>query len=195
MKILVASNNKNKIREIKQILGDIFEPVSLAEAGVESDPEETGETFLENALIKARSGMEVSGMPCIADDSGLCVNALNGAPGVYSARYSGEGATDEKNNELLLKNMENAADRSACFRSAIAMVFPDGREITAEGECPGVMIYEERGNNGFGYDPLFLVEEYNKTFAELSGEIKNQISHRAHALQAFREKIKKENII
>ena len=105
MKILVASNNKNKIREIKQILGDIFEPVSLSEAGVESDPEETGSTFLENAIIKARAGMEVSGMPCIADDSGLCVYALNGAPGVYSARYSGEGATDEKNNELLLKNM------------------------------------------------------------------------------------------
>ena len=195
MKILVASNNKNKIREIKQILGDIFEPISLSEAGVVSDPEETGETFLENALIKARSGMEVSGMPCIADDSGLCVNALNGAPGVYSARYSGEGANDEKNNELLLKNMEGVTDNRACFKSAIAMVFPDGKEITAEGECPGVMIREYRGTNGFGYDPLFLVEEYGKTFAELDGEIKNVISHRAHALQSFREKLKENGLI
>ncbi len=195
MKILVASNNKNKIREIKQILGDIFEPISLSEAGVVSDPEETGETFLDNALIKARSGMEVSGMPCIADDSGLCVLALNGAPGVYSARYSGEGATDESNNELLLKNMEGITDNRACFKSAIAMVFPDGREITAEGECPGVMIREYRGNNGFGYDPLFLVEEYGKTFAELDGEIKNVISHRAHALQSFREKLRELGMI
>ena len=195
MKILVASNNKNKIREIKQILGDIFEPISLSEAGVVSDPEETGETFLDNALIKARSGMEVSGMPCIADDSGLCVLALNGAPGVYSARYSGEGATDESNNELLLKNMEGITDNRACFKSAIAMVFPDGREITAEGECPGVMIREYRGNNGFGYDPLFLVEEYGKTFAELDGEIKNVISHRAHALQSFREKLRELEMI
>ena len=103
MKILVASNNKNKIREIKQILGDIFEPISLSEAGVVSDPEETGETFLENALIKARSGMEVSGMPCIADDSGLCVLALNGAPGVYSARFAGVHGDDEANNQKLLK--------------------------------------------------------------------------------------------
>lgn len=195
MKILVASNNKNKIREIKQILGDIFEPISLSEAGVESDPEETGTTFLENAIIKARSGMEVSGLPCIADDSGLCVDALGGAPGVYSARYSGEGATDDKNNELLLKNMADITDRRACFKSAIAMVFPDGKVVTAEGECPGVMIYEYRGNNGFGYDPLFLVEEYNKTFAELDGEIKNKISHRAHALQSFREKIKAEGLM
>lgn len=190
MKILVASNNKNKIREIKQILGDIFEPVSLSEAGIVSDPEETGTTFAENALIKAKAGAAAGEMPCIADDSGLCVYALNGAPGVYSARYSGKGATDAKNNELLLKNMKGVSDRRACFRSAIAMVFPDGRIITAEGECQGVMNDSPRGSNGFGYDPLFLVEEYGKTFAELDAEIKNRISHRAHALQAFRAKLR-----
>lgn len=189
MKILVASNNKNKIREIKQILGDIFEPISLLEAGVVSNPEENGSTFLENALLKARAGVSASKMPCIADDSGLCVQALNGAPGIYSARYSGDGATDEKNNELLLSNMQGHNNRKACFRSAVALVFPDGSEFTAEGECPGIIIEEYRGNNGFGYDPLFLVEEYGKTFAELDGETKNRISHRAKALSELRKKV------
>lgn len=188
-KILAASNNPNKIREIKAILGDMYQVLSLKEAGVESDPEETGKTFAENALIKARAGMKASGMPCIADDSGLCVEALHGAPGVYSARYSGEGATDEKNNALLMKNLEGVTDRRAKFVSAIAMVFPDGRTVTAEGECPGTVIDEHRGNNGFGYDPYFLVEEYGKTFAELSGDIKNRISHRARALEKFRKLI------
>ena len=194
--LVVASNNKNKIREIKQILGDIFEPVSLSEAGFVSDPEETGSTFLENAVIKARAASEVSGKPAIADDSGLCVFALNGEPGVFSARYACEdgmngNASDEKNNEKLVGKMRGVADRRAVFRSAVAIVWPDGRTVTAEGECPGVIIDEARGSNGFGYDPYFLVEEYGKTFAELDGSIKNRISHRAHALAALREKLEK----
>lgn len=188
IKVLVASNNKNKIREIKQILGDLMDPVSLAEAGVSSDPEENGCSFTENALIKARAAMEASGMPSIADDSGLCVYALNMEPGIYSARYSGTGS-DEENNRLLLKNMENVDDRRAVFCSAIAMVFPDGKEITAEGTCEGTILYSGRGNNGFGYDPLFYIEEYGKTYAELGSDVKNKISHRAHALNEFRKKI------
>ncbi len=188
-KILVASNNQNKIREIKAILGDMYEVLSLKDAGVVSDPEETGTTFEENAYIKAKAGADASGMACIADDSGLCVEALDGAPGVYSARYSGEGATDEANNALLMKNLKGIENRRAKFVSAIVMVFPDGQVVRARGECPGVVIDEHRGNNGFGYDPYFLVEEYGKTFAELPAEIKNEISHRAHALQQFRREI------
>ncbi|MGN0989049.1 MAG: XTP/dITP diphosphatase [Eubacteriales bacterium] len=188
-KILVASNNQNKIREIKAILGDMYEVLSLKDAGVVSDPEETGATFEENAYIKAKAGSDASGMACIADDSGLCVEALDGAPGVYSARYSGEGATDEANNALLMKNLKGIENRRAKFVSAIVMVFPDGQVVRARGECPGVVIDEHRGNNGFGYDPYFLVEEYGKTFAELPAEIKNEISHRAHALQQFRREI------
>ena len=199
MKLVVASNNKNKIREIKQILGDLFEPVSLSEAGIVSEPEETGTTFVENALIKARSAYKECGIACvaaafIADDSGLCLRALDGAPGVYSARYSGEGATDAKNNELLLQNIAGKTDRAAVFRSAIALILPDGREVVAEGECPGIIIDDARGSNGFGYDPLFLVEEYGKTFAELDGEVKNRISHRAHALQNLRKKLEEMKI-
>jgi len=194
MKLIVASNNKNKIREIKQILGDMFEPVSLSEAGLVSEPEETGTTFAENALIKARSAYEECKreFACIADDSGLCVNALNGAPGVYSARYSGKG--DAANNELLLKNVADKKDRNAVFRSAIALILPDGTEIIAEGECKGIIIDEQRGNNGFGYDPLFLVEEYGKTFAELDGSVKNIISHRANALKNLRKKLEEINL-
>ncbi|MBO5299975.1 MAG: RdgB/HAM1 family non-canonical purine NTP pyrophosphatase [Clostridia bacterium] len=196
--LVVASNNKNKIREMKQILGDIFEPVSLSEAGVVSDPEETGKTFLENAIIKARAAAEVSGKPAIADDSGLCVFALDGEPGVYSARYACEGdhtanSSDEANNKKLVSKMQGKTDRRAVFKSAIALVYPDGTMVTAEGECPGVIIDEARGTNGFGYDPYFLVEEYNKTFAELDGSVKNVISHRAHALAALREKLTENN--
>ncbi len=190
--LVVASNNKNKIREIKQILGDMFEPVSLAEAGIVSDPEETGTTFLENALIKARAAAKAGGKPSIADDSGLCVFALNGEPGVYSARYASKSdgnASDESNNKKLVEKMRGITDRRAVFKSAIALVWPDGKTVTAEGECPGVIIDEARGCNGFGYDPHFLVEQYGKTFAELDGSIKNNISHRANALAALRKKL------
>ncbi len=192
--LIVASNNKNKIREIKQILGDIFTPVSLSEAGITSDPDETGKTFAENAVIKAEAASRAANAPAIADDSGLCVYALNGEPGVYSARYAckdgeHENASDEKNNEKLIRKMESITDRRAVFVSAVAVVWPDGKKVVAEGRCPGVITHTPRGSNGFGYDPYFLVEEYGKTFAELDGEIKNRISHRAHALAELRKKL------
>lgn len=190
MELLIASNNPNKIRELKEILGDRFEMFSLKEKGIISDPEETGETFEENSEIKARFALEKSGIATLADDSGLAVEALNGEPGVFSARYSGEGATTEKNNALLLKNMENITDRRAKFVCVITLLFPDGRKIQAKGECHGEILLSPRGTNGFGYDPLFYVPEYKKTFAELTAEEKNAISHRAVALRAFEERLK-----
>ena len=190
MELLIASNNPNKIRELKEILGDRFETFSLKEKGIISDPEETGETFEENSEIKARFALEKSGIATLADDSGLAVEALNGEPGVFSARYSGEDATTEKNNALLLKNMENITDRRANFVCVITLLFPDGRKIQAKGECHGEILLSPRGTNGFGYDPLFYVPEYKKTFAELTAEEKNAISHRAVALRAFEERLK-----
>lgn len=190
MELLMASNNPNKIRELKEILGDRFETFSLKEKGIVSDPEETGKTFEENSEIKARFALEKSGLATLADDSGLAVDALGGAPGVFSARYSGEGATTEKNNALLLKNMENMTDRRAKFVCVITLLFPDGRKIQAKGECHGEILTSPRGTNGFGYDPLFYVPEYKKTFAELTAEEKNAISHRAVALRAFEERLK-----
>ena len=190
MELLIASNNPNKIRELKEILGDRFETFSLKEKGIISDPEETGATFEENSEIKARFALEKSGIATLADDSGLAVEALNGEPGVFSARYSGEDATTEKNNTLLLKNMENITDRRAKFVCVITLLFPDGRKIQAKGECHGEILTSPRGTNGFGYDPLFYVPEYKKTFAELTAEEKNAISHRAVALRAFEERLK-----
>lgn len=186
MKVLLASNNKNKLREIKAILGDFFDIVSLEEAGVVSDPEENGKTFEDNARIKALAGMRASNMPCIADDSGLEVDALGGEPGVYSARYAGENATSEERNAKLLRNMADVEDRSARFVSVICMEFPDGREIVARGYCHGQITYEAAGQGGFGYDPLFYVPEKKMTFAELSAEEKNKISHRAMSLKEFK---------
>ena len=190
MELLIASNNPNKIRELKEILGDRFETFSLKEKGIISDPEETGETFEENSEIKARFALEKSGIATLADDSGLAVEALNGEPGVFSARYSGEDATTEKNNALLLKNMENITDRRAKFVCVITLLFPDGRKIQAKGECHGEILLSPKGTNGFGYDPLFYVPEYKKTFAELTAEEKNAISHREVALRAFEERLK-----
>ena len=190
MELLIASNNPNKIRELKEILGDRFETFSLKEKGIVSDPEETGKTFEENSEIKARFALEKSGLATLADDSGLAVETLGGEPGVFSARYSGEGATTEKNNALLLKNMENMTDRRAKFVCVITLLFPDGRKIQAKGECHGEILTSPRGTNGFGYDPLFYVPEYKKTFAELTAEEKNAISHRAVALRAFEERLK-----
>lgn len=190
MELLIASNNPNKIRELKEILGNRFETFSLKEKGIVSDPEETGKTFEENSEIKARFALEKSELATLADDSGLAVDALNGEPGVFSARYSGEDATTEKNNALLLKNMENVTDRRAKFVCVITLLFPDGRKIQAKGECHGEILTSPRGTNGFGYDPLFYVPEYKKTFAELTAEEKNAISHRAVALHAFEERLK-----
>ena len=193
MKVLLASNNGHKIKEIKEILGDFFDVVSLREAGVESDPEETGATFEENARIKAVAGMKASGMPCIADDSGLEVFALDGLPGVMSARYAGGHGDDSANNEKLLRELENASDRSARYVCVICMAFPNGHEIVARGECRGTILKEARGEGGFGYDPLFFFPQFGKTFAEITAEEKNKVSHRKAALREFEKIWEKEN--
>ena len=193
MKVLLASNNGHKIKEIKEILGDFFDVVSLREAGVESDPEETGATFGENARIKAVAGMKASGMPCIADDSGLEVFALDGLPGVMSARYAGGHGDDSANNEKLLRELENASDRSARYVCVICMAFPNGHEIVARGECRGTILKEARGEGGFGYDPLFFFPQFGKTFAEITAEEKNEVSHRKAALREFEKIWEKEN--
>ena len=193
-KIVMASNNRHKIKEIEAFLrklcpndknGEPFEILSLADIGFTDDIVEDGDTFEANALIKARSVARL-GYIGIADDSGLCVDALNGEPGVYSARYAG-GHDDADNNRKLLENMKDVPKeaRGAHFVSVIACVFPDGRELVARGECPGTMLLDYRGNGGFGYDPLFLYEPMDKTFAEMNAEEKNAISHRARAMEKF----------
>lgn len=190
MKVVLASSNKNKIREIKTLLseccGKEITVLSLNDIGFTDEIIENGATFEENALIKTRAPM-CKEHPVIADDSGLIVDALNGEPGVYSARYAGEPCDDAKNNEKLLQNLENVApeNRSARFVSVVACQFPDGESIAAEGFCEGVIIDEYRGNGGFGYDPLFYVPEIGKTFAEMSAEEKNLVSHRGKAMRKF----------
>ncbi len=194
---ILASNNKKKLAELKTIFGAEYDVLSLSEAGVESDPEETGTTFKENSFIKAESAVKASGMPCIADDSGLCVDALDGAPGVYSSRFSEMhgiiGANqDEENNKLLVSMLKNSDNRKAAFVSFVTLLFPDGRKITAEGRVEGIIIDVPRGQNGFGYDPLFYIPELGKTTAELSADEKNAISHRGKALRLLSEKLKGE---
>lgn len=194
MKIVAATGNKHKIEEIESITKKFgMNVITKAEAGVgDIEVEETGTTFEENSLIKAEAIMKATGMPAIADDSGLEADALNGAPGVYSARFSGEGATDESNNAKLLKLMENIPDdeRSARFVSVVTLCFPDGTVVAARGECPGTLRRSPRGDGGFGYDPLFVPVGYDKTYAEISAEEKNIISHRAKALGILRMKLK-----
>ena len=186
----VASNNQGKIREIQRILDAAgHEAKSQRELGIELEVEETGATFEENAFLKARAVMEASGLPAIADDSGLCVDALNGAPGVYSARYGGPGRDDVGRCRLLLGNMRGQLDRRCRFVSAICCCFPNGDRVEARGECPGTLAYAPKGEDGFGYDPIFFVPALKKTFAELSPAEKNAISHRGNALTAFREKL------
>ncbi len=193
MKLIIASNNSHKIREIKHILSGKFEEIlSLREAGVEHETVEDGSTFMENALKKASEICEITGRAALADDSGLCVNALDGAPGIFSARYAADGSgktTDLANNELLLKNLEGKTDRSAYFICAVALVYPDGRRVTAEGYMHGEIIKDARGAHGFGYDPLFLPSGESRTAAELSDDEKNAISHRGNALKNLLTKI------
>lgn len=186
MKIIVASGNAHKIQEIANILTG-FELVSMRELGFDGDIEENGSTFKENALIKAKAISEKFNLPALADDSGLCVDALGGAPGVYSARYSGGG--DKQNRALLLKNLENASDRSARFKCALCLYFPDGRTIFGEGACEGHILFEDTGNGGFGYDPIFFSEDLQKSFGLASAEEKNRVSHRFKALENLKEKI------
>ncbi len=193
MTLVAATGNVNKLREIKEITEAFgVRILSKKEAGVdELDVEETGSTFEENSFIKAEAIMKATGCSAIADDSGLEVRALDGAPGVYSARFSGEDATDESNNLKLLELMKDIPDeeRQARFVSAVTVCFSNGDVITARGECPGRMLREPVGNGGFGYDPLFLPDGYDETFAQLSEEAKNSMSHRARALAALGEKL------
>ena len=187
MRLVLASKNRHKLAEMKTILGQLgLEVVLESEVGVDVDVEETGTTFEENALLKAKAVMEASGMAAIADDSGLEVDALNGAPGVYSARY-GDKDSDAARTAYLLENMRDVPQeqRTARFVSAIACVLPDGRVVAARGTCEGTILFETRGSNGFGYDPVFFVPEIGMTFAEADGECKNAISHRGNALKLF----------
>lgn len=194
MKIAIATNNRNKLKEIRAVLGGFFdEMLSLDDLGIDVEIEETGATLTENALIKARTIRDMTGLASLADDSGLMCDALGGAPGVYSARYAGEEHDDTKNNALLLKNIAGK-DRTAHFCSVIALCLPDGREYTAEGRVDGVITEEARGNGGFGYDPLFFSPELGKTFAEASAEEKNSVSHRGRALRNMELVVEKEDL-
>ena len=187
MKLVLASKNRHKLVEMQTILGQLgLEVVLENEVGVDVDVEETGTTFEENALLKAKAVMEASGMAAIADDSGLEVDALNGAPGVYSARYGGKDS-DAARTAYLLENMADVPEekRTARFVSAIACALPDGRIVTARGTCEGRILFQTRGDNGFGYDPVFYVPELGMTFAEADGAQKNAISHRGNALKEF----------
>jgi len=184
MKFVLASNNAHKLTEVCEILTPLgIEILSQKQAGISVDPEENGNTFEANALIKARAACQASGLPALADDSGLVVDALGGAPGVYSARYGGEGLDDKKRYELLLANMEGMTERAARFVSCIACVFPNGDELTAQGRCEGTILNAPEGNGGFGYDPVFLSADLNRSMGLLSHEEKNSISHRGRALQ------------
>lgn len=190
---LIATHNKKKLSELK----DIFKKLNIIakspdELGIDiPDPEETGKTFEENAFIKAKSGFDATGLPTVADDSGLCVDVLNGAPGVYSARYSGEHGDDEKNNDLLLKNLEGFPQekRNAHYVCSICCVLDKNKKFTVRGKFYGRIGFERIGNGGFGYDPLFMVGD--KSVAEMTAEEKNKISHRGKALKAFSEELSK----
>lgn len=187
MEIVLASRNAHKIKELETILKEAIPDVkllSLDDIGFRGDIEENGTTFAENALIKARVAAK-SGRIGVGDDSGLCVAALGGAPGVYSARYAGEHGNDAANNAKLQKELADKDDRRACFTCVIACVLPDGREFVLEGRTDGVITREPSGNGGFGYDPYFFYEPLGKTFSELSAEEKNAVSHRGKAVRAL----------
>ena len=193
MKLIIASNNAHKIYEIKTILSDKFEEIlSLREAGISHETVEDGKTFIENALKKAREITEITGACALADDSGITAHALGDEPGIYSARYAsldGGNASDTENNALLLKNLSDKADKSAHYTAAVALVYPDGKEITAEGYMYGTIIDTPRGERGFGYDPLFVPDGESRTVAEMTDEEKNAISHRANALKLLLSKL------
>ena len=187
MEIVIASRNKHKIGELQALLSQYIDGVtllSLDDIGFEGDIEEDGASFRENALIKARVAAG-TGKIGVGDDSGLCVNALGGAPGIFSARFAGEHGDDGANNQKLLRELADKDDRSAAFVCTIACVMPDGREFCVEGRAEGVILTEPSGENGFGYDPLFYYAPLDKSFADLTAEEKNKISHRACAVKAF----------
>ena len=188
MKVVLASHNQKKMVEMKAILSQMgVEVLSQAEVGMDLEPEETGTTFEENARIKAQAVMQATGLPAIADDSGLMVDALGGDPGVYSARYGGPGLDDTGRWQLLLKNMAGESNRACKFVSVICCAFPDGGEVMARGECPGILAQGPSGDGGFGYDPIFYLPQLGKTMAQLTPAEKNQISHLARALAGFQK--------
>ncbi len=196
MKLVLASKNQHKLVELQTMLGQMgLEVVLESDIGIDVDVEETGTTFAENAMLKAKAVMEASGMAAIADDSGLVVDALDGEPGVYSARYGGM-PTDLDRTRLLLEKIKDVPEeeRTGRFVSAIACALPDGTEVTAEGVCEGKILFDLRGTGGFGYDPVFYVPELGKTFAEAGAEEKNAISHRGNALRAFCEAWKERGL-
>ena len=199
MKVVLASKNKHKLVEISKITEKFgIELVLQSELGIDIDVEETGTTFEENSLIKAEAVMKASGLPALADDSGIAVDALNGEPGVYSARYGFDDTLDDWGRlELLLKNTENVPDgqRQAQFVCVITMITPDNQVIQARGEIHGELTREPRGENGFGYDPIFYYPPLSKTTAELSPEEKNQVSHRGNALRVFYDKLKEAGYV
>ncbi len=186
MKLVAATSNAHKLREMRSILPE-WEILSAAEAGFCRDVEETGSTFMENALLKARAVCKELHLPALADDSGLCVDALGGAPGVFSARYSGGDAA--ANRKKLLLALEGEKSRAAHFCCAIALVFPDGREIAAEGRTEGRILEKETGEGGFGYDSLFFSDELGMSFAEAGEAQKNAVSHRGRALEALKQQL------
>ncbi len=190
-RFVLASGNKGKLREFREILEPMgMQVVSQAEAGCALDVEETGETFEENAYLKASAVCAATGLPAVADDSGLCVKALDWGPGVHSARFGGGKAwTDQQKYEYLLEKLAGVTDREAKFVSCICCVFPDGSVLRARGECPGRILEAPAGSGGFGYDPVFCPDGYEGSFASLGEDVKNQISHRARALAGFAKEL------
>lgn len=186
VKLVAATNNAKKLDEMIRILRPMgFQVLSLSEAGINVSPEETADSFAGNARIKAEAVFALCGLPTVADDSGICVTALSGAPGVHSARYGGEGLTDSQRTGLLLTEMQGVTDRRACFVSAICCILDRDTMLECSGRCEGSLAQTPQGDGGFGYDPIFMVGE--KSFSELTGEEKDEISHRGHALHNLRE--------
>ena len=185
--LVFATNNQHKIDEAQDIVKGKLKLISLKEAGVDIDVDETETTFRGNAWLKAQAVRELTGLPCVADDSGLCVEALGGEPGVYSSRYAGEAGNHTKNNEKLLKEMEGKSDRRAFFTTVLCLVGLDDTPIYIEGRVNGVILTEIQGRDGFGYDPLFCPDGDNRSFAEMSAAEKNAMSHRGRAFQSLME--------
>ena len=187
-RIVVATGNAHKLKEISEIFPD-YEICSQKQMGFNEDVEETGKTFRENALIKARAACKALDLPVLADDSGICVDALGGQPGIYSARYGGVHGDDKKNRALLLQNLSCEKNRKAHFSCAVALVYPDGREFVVEGETHGEILLQEQGDGGFGYDPIFYSDDLQKSFGVATADEKNAVSHRFRALQLLRKEL------
>ena len=193
-KFVIASSNPGKVRELRDILTSLdFIVITRQELGVDIDVEETGGTFTENAMLKAKAICDATGLPSIADDSGLVIDALGGAPGLYTSSFGGEGLDDRARCQYLLSVMDGREQRSAMFVSAIVCVFPDGTSIAAQGECAGSITMEQLGSGGFGYDPVFIAEGMDVTMAELPSVLKHDISHRGKALKQFAKLLEVES--